>query len=264
MAKVGDTKYGPKGLYTKASFQNYRLPENLRKALAEAANYSLAKGTWCSYRAVVNILEKFQNELKLRFRLPMNTASVLTFIGWLIKRKLKASTINSYISGLRQVHLAKIYDEPSLRPAIVSSVIEGRSHIDKVKERLGGRCIRLPVTLNIMKLIKATLNRSNDSYGVIRLIWAICTKAFSGGFRIHELLSRLENSYDPAFTLLTSDVKVARVKIGNKPVEVLQVRVKSPKEDRIGKDIIVDVYESGGFACPVRAFKKWKETKLTS
>ena len=156
--------------------------------------------------------------------------------------------------------MAKRYDEPSLRPAIFTAIIEGRSHVDKVKERLGKKCIRLPVTLNILKLIKETLSRSQWIYGEIRLFWVICTLAFSGGFRIHELLSKLEKSFDPAFTLLSSDIRLSNVKIGKKTVEVIQVRVKSPKEDRIGKDVIVDVYQSGGFACPVSAYKKWTET----
>jgi hypothetical protein len=38
----------------------------------------------------------------------------------------------------------------------------------------------------------------------------------------------------------------------------VQVRVKVPKEDRKGEQVIVDVFETGSDICPVRAVKKWR------
>ena len=79
---------------------------------------------------------------------------------------------------------------------------------------------------------------------------------FFGGFRIHEILSQKQMTFDPAFTLLNKDIKIVTIKIGNRETNLLQVLVKSPKEDRIGRNIIVDVYETNGQFCPIKYYKK--------
>ena len=55
-----------------------------------------------------------------------------------------------------------------------------------------------------------------------------------------------------------------KVKIGKQETNLLQVLVKSPKEDRIGRNIIVDVYETKGQFCPVKYYTKWKQTSPPS
>jgi hypothetical protein len=39
---------------------------------------------------------------------------------------------------------------------------------------------------------------------------------------------------------------------------MITVKLKCPKEQRDGKAVLVDVFESGGPICPVKAFCKWK------
>ena len=45
------------------------------------------------------------------------------------------------------------------------------------------------------------------------------------------------------------------VKDGGK--EVIQVRVKWPKENKTGGEFVVEVFESANDHCPVKALKKW-------
>jgi len=91
-------------------------------------------------------------------------------------------------------------------------------------------------------------------------VWAVATLAFHGGFRIHELLARQESSFDPDFTLLTEDVVIVEDKSGKK----LTVRLKSPKEDRTGKVVVVDIHETKGSLCPIRAFENWRRGSQTT
>ena len=42
---------------------------------------------------------------------------------------------------------------------------------------------------------------------------------------------------------------------------MLQIRLKSPKEDRIGRDKIIDVYQSNGILCSLRAYKRWDKLR---
>ena len=55
--------------------------------------------------------------------------------------------------------------------------------------------------------------------------------------RIHELLARKEGEYDPQVTLLRKDVVLKT----DEATKEIQIKLKSPKEDRIGKGKIVDI-----------------------
>ena len=150
----------------------------------------------------------------------MSGNQVLNFVAWLIQRGLKSVTINTYISALRTIHLTKGIDEPALRPALVSALIEGKAHIDTVERRLKNKPLRMPVTLNILKLIKATINKWDESDQMRLLVWAVCLICFFGGFRIHEILCKNSTFYDPAFTLLGKDIRVENIKDKYKLISV--------------------------------------------
>ena len=98
------------------------------------------------------------------------------------------------------------------------------------------------------------------SYKMMSLVWTVCTLAFFGAFHIHEILSRAEGYFDPCFTLLSENIKLKNVKIGKETEKILLVTLKSPKEDRVGKEIVVDVYASHRLLCLVKAFEKWEKT----
>lgn len=250
------TKYGPKGLYTKNSF-----PANLnthwREYLASIANHSLAKKTWSAYQTAGNLLIKCQTETNSSMALPLDDEKVLTYVAWLLSRGLQSRTISTYLAGLRQVHLAKGILIPVLRPEIVKQLLTGANNLERIKSRLGLKITRLPVTITLMKLLKIEIKDSQDSKETKRLLWAVATILFNGAFRIHELLSRTERQFDPCFTLLSSDIKIRTMRVNNTTTKAIQIRVKSPKTDRIGADTLVDVYESNGPICPVKALEKW-------
>ena len=92
----------------------------------------------------------------------------------------------------------------------------------------------------------------------------MCSLSFFGGTRIHEILSRSENYFDPSFTLLRRDIKLKEIRIGDSTEKILQLKLKSPKEDRVGKEIMIDVYASHGLLCPVKAYEKMAKNKPTS
>ena len=235
LAKAGSTKYGPNGLYTKASFKSIGLSKGLCEQLAKVANFSLSKSTWSSYSTVKRHLEKCQNDMNTRFYFPMTSNNIVAFVAWLVAKGLTSATINSYISGLRTIHLTQGIDEPALRPPIVNSIIDGKAHIDTVMSRLKMKPKRLPVTLNVLKLIKAKINCWEENDGFRLLVWTVSLICFFGGFRIHEILTKNKATFDPAFTLLSRDIKIAKVKIGKETLSILKILIKSPKEDRIGR-----------------------------
>ena len=253
--RITGQKYGPKGLFTKNSF-NARLPNNIKAALATAANHNISANTWKTYKSALNQLEKCQEFYNRVFHFPMNKEDVLIYVAWLLyEKKLKATTVEVYLSALRQVHLSKGHVVKELRPDIVKTVLGGQKNIDSLRKEESSN--RLPVTLNMMKLIKIELNKIDGQKGFRQLVWAVVTLCFFGAFRIHELLAKQVTNFDPINTLLSEDFRIRTVRVGNEKVKMITVKVKSPKESRCVNNKLIDVYENNGPLCPVRACEKW-------
>jgi hypothetical protein len=108
-----------------------------------------------------------------------------------------------------------------------------------------------------MLLFKKLISTSNFSGHDKALLWAVSTVAFAGAFRIHEILAKTESTFDPDFTLLTTDVTMSE----NAGQETLHIKLKCPKESRSATATIVDIYPNDGKICPIRAFKKWRFLK---
>lgn len=249
-------------MYNLESFSGTDLPEGLKDALVTMANHSLARSTWSSYTTALRHIEACQAQTGKQINFPMSTEDVLLFTSWLLTtRKVKTSSAEVYLSALRQIHLIKGLVIPVLRPDIVKTILQGSKHQDTIRDRMENKPKRLPVTENMMKMIKLELGSQGYSLKKMRLIWAVCSISFFGGTRVHELLCRKEGSYDPCFTLLWDEIQIKEVKIGKTTEEILQIKIKSPKEDRIGREVLIDIYASHGLLCPVKAFKKWLKTK---
>jgi len=232
------------------------IPEDTAEHLAELGNMGLTKATWSNYRTAERMLERCRRDTGERMELPLKQEQVLLFIDWLSrKRKAKHGTICSYLAGIRQLQIARGMGEGKIRSDLVNLVLAGKRNKD-VQEKKKGRKGRLPVTKAVMKLIKATLRKSSMSLERKRLVWAVCCLTFAGAFRIHEILAREERRFDPKWTLLNRDLKVVQDKEGK---ATMLVTVKWPKEDKVGKEIEVEVLESRTETCPVRAWRKWQQ-----
>ena len=193
--------------------------------------------------------------------LPVSEDTVISFLLWMIsERGAKAATLNNYLAGIRQLHLARGCEAPVLRSNIVNQLIKGKSNMETADKRMASYTTtveRKPITPDILLLLKARLAESDLAVTDKRMLWAVATSLFFGAFRGSELLARNESVFDPAFTLLSEDVKVIREGTGSQD-EAVQFMLKHPKEEKIGKAVLVEVYQSRADICPVRAFKKWR------
>ena len=257
-ARPGKSKYGPcNGLVTKNNFKHLPISLSMAEALSKAANSGLSAQTWSSYKTAKNHLDRCQKETNVLMTFPLTTEKVLVYISWLLfQRKVKAKSAEVYVSGLRCLHLINGHENPSLRPGIVKLILNGQSNLDKLLEKIEGKSKRVAVTIPILKLIKKNLKKSNMSSIKKHLIWSTSTLAFTGGFRIHELLSKERQSYDPFVTLLGKDIVLKE----NDKYPHIQVLLKTQKKDRIGKDEVVDVFGTNNFFCPIKAYKKYRKS----
>ena len=123
------------------------------------------------------------------------------------KRKIRANSIDKYLSGLRMLHLTQGFDAPCLRDPIVKLILTGRSNWDNIKDKLEGRKQRDPVTLDMMKFFKKKLLDINWTPKKKILFHAVTTLAWCGSFRIHELLSKETKIFDKTVTDLAHQNK---------------------------------------------------------
>ena len=253
-------KYSSRGGYSTKTFEKYRLPPSIVMTLVSAANHSLASATWKSYKTAENHIKKCEKETGIRLRFPFKTKETLTYIGWLLtSRKVRACTVEKYMSGIRLAHLKAGFAVPALKPDIIKAVIEGAAQSERIKDRLTEKPERLPVTPATLRLIKHELKKANWTLARKRLIWLVSTTAFNGSFRIGELLSSEKNRFDPQTTLLGRDLTVENCKQNEEKFKVLKVWLKCPKELKFGKGIMVEVFETQNELCPVAAFEKRKK-----
>jgi hypothetical protein len=226
------------------------LPKKVTADLEELSRHGLADKTWSTYSTAERMLSKFHIVKKKEKKLPLSEKTTLEFIHWLATdRKLSAGTINSYLAGVRQLHVARGLPDPDIRSDVVKLVLKGIKNKDNT-EKLKKNNVRRPITKEIMALLKRRLRGWKASITDQRLLWAVATNLFHGAFRIGELLGNRKTEFDPVFDLLTDDIHIS--------AKSVQFRLKMPKEDRKGRSTIVDVYATGGPHCPVRALTRWK------
>ena len=121
----------------------------------------------------------------------MKNEDVLLFVGYLFEtRHVEGLTASKYLSALRTLHLTRGYAEPALRPAIVQAVIKGRRHWDEESKRLDPKKIRLPVTLDVLKLLKITLSLTDWPRERKVLVEAVALICFNGGERFYNFYQK--------------------------------------------------------------------------
>jgi hypothetical protein len=259
-AKRGSTKYGSNRKVSEGIFKDFRISTESKKVLAAVGDYSLARSTWSTYGTAERMLAKCAKDKGRKLELPLSQDDLLEFIGWLIsERNVKVGTINSYLSGIRQMHILKGMEPPTIRTSIVKFLLQGKKNLDNIKARTEKTVKRLPMTMNVMRLLKEEIIRWEVDIDQKLLFWAVATMAFHGAFRIHELLCKIESQFDPDFALLARDVKIKEVEGG----KVLEVKLKCPKESKTDKAVVIDIFESGGSLCPIKAFTRWANRNKT-
>jgi hypothetical protein len=143
-------------------FSSYNIPEDVAESLAAVGSFGLAKSTWSTYRTSERQLLQCQKDTKASMELPLSQSQILIYIDWLIRvRRVKSTTISSYLAGIRQLHLVKGIEPPNIRSAAVRMILKRKGHMDSIQDRALTKAKRLPMTLNLMRLLKRTVARDD-------------------------------------------------------------------------------------------------------
>ena len=123
IAIYGSQKYGDKGLFDQATFHDYQLPADIERTLQRAGNNSLAQRTWGVYKTAENHLAKCAADTGNPMTPPLGRRDILLFVGWLLNtRKVRPTTVESYLSGLRTIHLVKDMTPSASAPRLLRAL----------------------------------------------------------------------------------------------------------------------------------------------
>ena len=244
-----------------ASLDALPLPESTLVDVAGFLNLGVAKNTWSTYKTAERMLQECQKRSGAAIELPISTSDTVRFIHYLAKtRGLKGATIRGYLAGLRQLHITRGMEPPqALRCELVKQMLRGLTNSDGMAKRSGQHRGRLPITTGVMMLIKQLTRDAGWDSEKKLLFWAICTIAFAGAFRVHELLTRSPREFDPRFTLMTEDVQTTGDLLDR--TAALHFKLKSPKEAKSANPVVIDILQGEGHLCPVKAFRKWEKVR---
>jgi hypothetical protein len=230
--------------------------------LVQCANFSLAANTWKAYQTAERHIKRAETYVGHRMSFPFDLKSTVVYIAYLLEvRKIKGVTLEKYLSAIRMVHMQNGSFSPWLRPEIIKQIVTGAQNRDQLLLRMSGKQPRQPITIELLRILKFKVKEANWSKAKKRLVWLICTLAWAGAFRIHELLAREAMQYDLTTTLLWKDIATASSTTKEGTIQALRVHIKHPKETRLSAGVTIEVFNTDNPICPVRAFHKWNKDK---
>ena len=177
----------------------------LYKAVQFYYKHSLAPSTRELYTYGIQRYLQFCNLIN-HPPLPTSEQTLLLFTTHLALQHLSTSTIQTYLSAVRYLHLSTNHltaYTTQLTPR-VQQVLRG---IKRHQAGASPAIQRLPITIDIMHQIKTVLQQQPNSYHNI-LMWATCYLAFFGFLLCNEFTVPSQRSYDPAAHLSYSDIAV--------------------------------------------------------
>ena len=121
------------------------------------------------------------------------------------------------------------------------------------------------MTPDILHLLKTKLAMANMNLQRKRLVWAVATFLFVGSLRSGEVLPSNKSVFVKGSTLLNRNVQRVSKEVEGDKVQLLQVMLESPKEDKYGKGVEVELFRiPDSFFCPVTAWRIWRKNSKLS
>ncbi|XP_055328312.1 uncharacterized protein LOC129581336 [Paramacrobiotus metropolitanus] len=210
---------------------NRTIKRLLRNHISDASRsaYSVAVSAYSKYCLANNY--KFHRSTLLRF------------IAHLFDRGIAYSTVRVYIAGISN-WLKEHGHTDFTKTLIIEQAIKGFARL-----RPNQRDQRQPISLDVMRLIKARLNDSQlASYDKV-LFWAACNAAFFGFLRPGEFTVSHTHSFRAGRTLLLSDLILG----GNSVI----VTIKRSKTDQMSCGSRLSLSSTKRSVCPYRAISKF-------
>ena len=211
--------------------------ESLKAEAAFFQWHGLARSTRSAYATAWRHLREFCSSHGIR---RLSEEVLLAFAAYLSHRVAPPS-VRLYVTGVLSLAKEQGYNMQSRRLELVLSGID-RLSLHRPKQA--------PAVLpRHLSALHSVLARQIPSQYYRALVWAACCLAFAACLRASEYLSAGVSSFDPARTLLASDVHVASGR--------LTLKLKMSKTDQRGSGRTITLFSRADVLCPVRALQRY-------
>ena len=207
----------------------------------------LAQSTQKSYSAAMKHFYEFCMRYNIETPFPLTEHTMCSFAAYLADSRLAPQTVRVYLAATHNMQLSLGFPDPRDQSSLprLRRVLEGIAGARLTQQR--HLRIRLPITGHLLARIHAALSESSNPDRI--LIWAICSLAFFGFFRLGELLVESVDQYHQSSSLSWGDVAVDNATSPS----MLRVHLKRSKCDQFGNDVDIIVGHTGSSICPVSA-----------
>lgn len=240
----------------KAKYNTY--PTNFKKKIltsqqdsgpAKLIMAAYSSSTWKTLEAAYN---NWANCMKTNNSIiDLDQEKLSKFIWWCYSEKgLKHSTISTYVASLGTIQKIQKQNDIFTNSYTTKTILKGVRNIEAAE--MSTKNERLVFTFPLLKILGHCIMKQDWATDSKRIFWAASTMLFFGSFRIGELLSNNEQSYDPLTTLLWEDIQ----QVG----EALRIHVRFPKVFASG-GVFVDIFPLKDVTiCPVQCLKSLRKS----
>jgi hypothetical protein len=214
-------------------------------------NQSVSKATWAKYSSGYKAFACFEADNRTSYEWPLSQATCRHFAIWCATaRKLKPSSIRTYLAALKFVHNIKglPFDQLKSDP-ILAMIMKGITHDSLLTQKSPTRRV---MTFSLLLVLGDKIAKTGWDPLAKQVIWAAATTSFFASTRLGEILASEDRAFSPSSDLTWKDILLT-------PSNSFLVRIKQPKSgEREGE--YVDIFPFSGYGCcPVKALKKLKE-----
>jgi hypothetical protein len=238
----------------KYSMENSRassifVPDDMDHKHAALLKASLSTSSWNKHLSALHCFQEFQHNTGKKYSFPLDNKSICDFIVYAVeKRKLKHSTVNSYLSSLTFYHRLRNMNSESCSNFLAKSMVRGAKNLE-LYSSICKDC-RKVMTLPLLKLLSHKIATESWPERDRQSFWTAFTVAFYGSFRFGELLSQNGRILNKKETLLWSDITFG------KDYVVIHIKVTKTKS-KDGEYVDLFLQEDNKY-CPVKALKHLK------
>ena len=211
---------------------------------------AVSSSTWKSRLASFHKLEKFTNSTNTKLTWPLKHEVINGFVIWCFEmNEIASNTVKTYLTHLNSIQKFmgfKKFDQNILN---LKTLLNGFKNGEKIlgKDKLK----RETINFSMLKKIKSKIFKNKKTKIRNKCLWAACTTAFFGCFRMGELLPKLEHHTDTIFELLWADVKLGK--------KHAVIKLKSQK-NQILKPQLLHIFKlKDKKMCPITALLKLKK-----
>ena len=217
----------------------------------------LSSSTHRTYTTGINRFNKFCLVHDIKDPFPLSQTLLCYFVSYLANQDLSTGTIKVYLSALRHKQVSLGHPDPqhSSMPKL-KLVTNGVTRAKAKQPSSSTGPSRLPITPTILHQIKQVWSKDNANPDII-MLWAACTTAFFGFFRMGELTVPSPAAFDPSTHITIRDIAIDK---RDNP-SLIQIHLKVSKTDQERKGVSIFIGKTGDDICPVAALTAYLATQ---